>query len=374
MSYNNLQYILESLHNGSLILQFLTYSDNENYSLLSKLCRKNSKQFRWSDCSTVIKNVSLWRKCFPNAISINVSNTEVKNDDFSYLSGIKYLAMRACTNITDVAFHKKGLESLIELDISMCESLTSNSINHLVNLEKLAMIYCTQISGDAFKNLHKLKYLNMNFCNQNSIKDDDIKNLKNLRELYFCGCDQLSDSFYASNENIESLFAKDTIITGEHFDKLKNLKDLYVGSCKFLGNDIFKNMANVGIKLRSLDISLSNYNFVSDHFKYLGSLKQLVCFSNNINCNDLQFLQNIVSLNLSSCRYTGKFTKNIMSKLTKLKYFIVKKTLNQENIENDFLENSFLLKFIDVFKCNQEFVSILKNNYHNLQIIDYINF
>jgi hypothetical protein len=150
-------------------------------------------QFVGSFTDVITVSLKMWREAYPNATSANIKGrTDITDDDFQYLKGIKYLNMELCDKITDAAFvHLNGIEELI-MNFCRQHTITDAAFVNLQGIKRLDMVYCDQptITDAAFVNLSGITNLNMGYCDQRTITDAAFINLSGIRTLNMKHCYQ----------------------------------------------------------------------------------------------------------------------------------------------------------------------------------------
>lgn len=150
-------------------------------------------QFVGSFTDVITVPLKIWREAYPNAISANIKGrTDITDDDFQYLKGIKYLNMESCYTITDAGFvHLNGIEELI-MNNCRQDTITDAAFVNLQGIKSLDMMYCDQltITDAAFLNLSGITNLNMAYCDQETLTDAAFINLSGIRTLNMKHCYQ----------------------------------------------------------------------------------------------------------------------------------------------------------------------------------------
>lgn len=180
-------------HTKGAILQFFTTKDA---TVLRSVCRelKNAvAEYTWADEETLVKSrVYSWKTCFPCAVAVNVSGTDVQNEDFQHFAALHSLKMRGCLIVSDCAF--SHLRGITKLDMSWCNqtTITDAAFVHLRGIHSLNMSWCSQstITDAAFKNLRGIHTLHISACNQPTITDAAFMNLRGINTLNMSLCYQ----------------------------------------------------------------------------------------------------------------------------------------------------------------------------------------
>ena len=173
-------------HTKGAILQFFTTKDA---TVLRSVCRelKNAvAEYTWADEETLVKSrVYSWKTCFPCAVAVNVSGTDVQNEDFQHFAALHSLKMRGCLIVSDCAF--SHLRGITKLDMSWCNqtTITDAAFVHLRGIHSLNMSWCSQstITDAAFMNLRGIHTLNMSLCYQGSITGAAFAYLRGIHTL-----------------------------------------------------------------------------------------------------------------------------------------------------------------------------------------------
>jgi len=153
-------------------------------------------------------SLASWRKSFPWALSVNLSDYTDDTDDsgeyngyerfqwqdfhLQYLQGIPFVNISSCEYLTDTGF--RFLTGVRELLMDHTFGLTNQAFLEIAGVEKLSICGANipKITNNAFKYLgSKLKYLRMDFCNLPNITPDIFKYLTNLEYLSIYACRQL---------------------------------------------------------------------------------------------------------------------------------------------------------------------------------------
>ena len=255
--------ILSTIHNA--LFPFFSTEEACNLRLINKEFNQLVKEYPWDDANTKVKgNIKLWRTCFPNAYSINVSNRSkpLNDSDCEYFNGIKKLNISRSifndpeSNITDNGF--ENFTNLISLNMSGCDQIyiTNTAFKSLKNIKDLNICWCTQLDDIIFDDLKKLKILNISWCEQ--INDKSFDKFCKLDSLIMRWCTQetITDKAFLHLSNLNSLDimgCNQNTITDYGFINLTKLKTLDISYCdqNTITNNIFKLMRD----LTELDIS-----------------------------------------------------------------------------------------------------------------------
>ena len=233
----------------SILFQFLTTRDACHLRGVCRKLRAFVTDFQWDDRtleSRVVARlgaVALWRACFPRAIACTLyqgdliefkCNYIVEDTDLALLSGVHYLHIAGCINVTDVGIAHIGVKyGLRELHINSCDKITDDAFTHLEGINILTMSGCNQslITDNAFIHLNETCKLIMGGCTQ--ITDKAFVHLKKVRKLGIRGCPQITDNAFIHLENVEILNMNGcTQITAKGLTYLHRIKFLFIKGCE----------------------------------------------------------------------------------------------------------------------------------------------
>lgn len=174
----------------NLITKMITkyYENSKYYKTIHRMPCYTELINEISEDTVIEGSLKTWRTTYPNAIVANISNrTDLCDEDFIYLRGIRVLNMNNCnqTTITDIAFE------------------------NLYDLHTLKMKNCNQttITDNAFKNLKNIEVLNITNCNQETITDNAFNHFTHIHTLFMEGCNQktLHGFFFEKLTNLNNL-------------------------------------------------------------------------------------------------------------------------------------------------------------------------
>jgi hypothetical protein len=267
-------------------------------------------------------SIEEWRKYFPNAKNINISNNQnITDKDMIYLQGIHTLNMSGCMNITDIGMgYLRGINTL---NISDCINITDDGLKYLNSIEILDISRCNKITDKALDNLRNIKSLIMVDCI--NITGEFFKNLRNINHLNMSGCVNIT------NENLQ-------------FDKIWiNLKELNISRCPQITNIVLK------------QIALANQAYGNP-----GTRIQKLNISECIHISDMTFVtnfSNMLELNISGCPMISENQIIQLIKYTKNKIDISNcKQLTDKGLEKIFIKGASeteRCKNINISNCNQ---------------------
>jgi hypothetical protein len=182
---------------GGGILQYFDMGEANVLRLVCPEMVEAVKEFPWMDPKTRIKgSVKVWRKIFPYARAVNVSErNDIVDADFVHIRGdarvrLHTVDMRCCNRVTDAAFvHLRGIHTL---SMRFCNKVTDAAFVNLRGIHSLYMSYCDQltITDAAFVHLRGIQILFMVCCTQTTITDAAFVNLRGIHTLYIGGCTQ----------------------------------------------------------------------------------------------------------------------------------------------------------------------------------------
>jgi len=360
-----------------VLLPYFTYKEANVVSLVCKDFNTDVKDTVFVDQAPNIVFLEKFITKFPKSPVLNLSSSKLKKKgfekiyemthfkslifnhtnlrpiglDFSKLSFLTKLEAKCCFGLTDEIISK--LVNLVELDISQCEDLCTDSpvtgscFKHLSKLKKLTITNCLAIKNESFDYLSKLEELEvanahswdkkqsdfsitnesikklksikiLNLCGQkhltdetlsnfsqiedlninncNLITDDGISNLKGIKKLAIGGCSQITGSGFKSIKGIEVLYANETNLLPSNFCHLKSIKTLYIGNCQEITDDIFQHLSGI----QKLDIS-ENYNITGENFFHIKGIKSLnIANSENIKIDNILMLEGLEQIKLDS--------------------------------------------------------------------------
>lgn len=274
-SYSDTNTILSTIHDA--LFPFFSTEEACTLRLINKEFNQLVTKYPWDDINTQVKgSIRLWRICFPNAYSLNVSNRSkpLNDSDCKYFNGIRKLNISRSifddpeSNITDNGF--EYFTNVISLNMSGCDQIyiTNTAFKSLKNLKDLNISWCTQFDDIIFDDLKKLKILNISWCEQ--ITDKSFNKLLRINTLIMRWCTQET-------------------ITDKAFLHLSNLN--------------------------SLDIMGCNQNTITDYgFINLTKLKTLdisFCDQHTITNNILKLMRDLTELNISGCIQIDKIYKKM---------------------------------------------------------------
>lgn len=264
-SYSDTNTILSTIHNA--LFPFFSTEEACTLRLINKEFNQLVTKYPWDDINTQVKgSIRLWRICFPNAYSLNVSNrskplndsdckyfngirklnisrsifddpeSNITDNGFEYFTNVISLNMSGCDQIyiTNTAF--KSLKNLKDLNISWCTQFDDIIFNDLKKLKILNISWCEQITDKSFNKFSKLESLTMRWCSQETITDKAFIYLSNLYYLDICGCNQnaITDSgfLYLNNTKILDIsFCDQNTITNNFYKLIHNLIELNINGC-----------------------------------------------------------------------------------------------------------------------------------------------
>jgi len=256
-SYSDPTTILSTIHNA--LFPFFSTKDACTLRLVNKEFNQLVTEYTWDDTETQVKgSIKLWRTCFPNACSLNVSNRNkpLNDSDCKYFNGLQKLNISRSifddpeSNITDNGF--EYFTNIISLNMSGCDQIyiTNTAFKSLKNLKDLNISWCTQFDDIIFDDLKKLKILNISWCEQ--INDKSFDKLLRINTLIMRWCTQetITDKAFLHLSNLNSLDimgCNQNTITDYGFINLTKLKTLDISFCdqKTITNNIFKLMRNL---------------------------------------------------------------------------------------------------------------------------------
>lgn len=187
---------------------------------VSRTLKEEVNRSRWDDLeefgAPIWSSLAAWRKANPSAEAVNLNGrTDIPDEDFVHLRGIKKLGISNCTKLSDAAF--QYLEGIHTLYMNGCNqtTITDAAFVHLKGIHTLHMRGCNQntITDAAFANLKGIHTLNLNWCHQRTITDAAFEHLTGIHKLEMMGT------------------APDTV-TGAAFQHLRGIHEL--NAC-FLG-------------------------------------------------------------------------------------------------------------------------------------------
>ena len=200
-----------------------------------------------NDVTKIVKgSLSGWRRSFPNAKAINISDRDdLTNADFVHLKGLETVIMDWCSlaSVTNEAFENlKGIKMLSMKLSTNNQHITDAAFEHLKGIRNLNIYRCTElgITDEAFEHLKGIHTLDMSVCDQEGITDAAFVHLKGIHTLYMEYCNQagITDAAFVHLEGIHELDMMDcnqVTITDAAFFHLKGIDRLIMRDCNQLG-------------------------------------------------------------------------------------------------------------------------------------------
>ena len=258
---------------GGGILQYFNMKEANDIRLVCPEFLEAVTSFPWMDAETHINgSLEKWRKIFPYARAVNVSNrSDLVDADFVHIRGIHTLDMSSCEQetITDAAF--VNLHGIHTLDMSRCSqgTITDKAFVNLHGIHTLDMSRCSQgtITDAAFENLRGIHTLNMSHCSQKTITDAAFVHLRGIHTLNMSCCSQetITDAAFVHLRGIHTLnmsSCEQETITDAAFVHLRGIHTLDMSSCE---QETITDAAFVNLRgIHPLDMSDCSQETITD--------------------------------------------------------------------------------------------------------------
>lgn len=198
---------------------------------------------------TYPKMLKLMDKIGNRKLNLDLSETDIRDEDIVKLKGIYVVNMSKCKNITDKGLESGALTNVYYLDISFCENITHKSINRgaLENVNTLNIYGCYKITDlSMLVNIHTLTVCNykntldfsmLRGLNTLILSETMIDNMDNLCDVYnltLTRYDKTLDVSGLTNVHTLNIYYCKTIVG---LNKLVNLSVLEMYKCEQL-NDL----------------------------------------------------------------------------------------------------------------------------------------
>ncbi|XP_031255283.1 disease resistance protein RPP2B-like [Pistacia vera] len=255
-------------------------------------------------------------------LSLNETAIEELPLSVELLSGLVYLKLERCKNLSSLPSTINGLKSLSTLSLSYCSRLVSlpSTIDGLKSLQFLVLSHCFELVSlpNTINGLESLYILNLSDCSKlESLPDtlgqietlrilrlhktairqvSSLFSMKNLSELEFWGCKgSPSKSFFKKSSNPM------TLILPSSPSNLCYLTKLDLSDCNLGEGAITSDLLGSFISLMVLDLSQNNFVSLPGSINRLSNLRVL-----GLNyCARLQILPKLPSdvrkLKVNSC-------------------------------------------------------------------------
>ena len=243
------------MEHGLLLLQWFTTVETAPLRLTCRAFCDGVAKYPWCDWSRAVRDVVLWRRCFPAARGCAVAPACQLTDATVELvfgrepeggnvarCGMTALSLPCQRLLTDQAF---------------CQ-FTELEVLHLLHARHLSL------SGAALAQLERIQSLDLSWTN--ALDREDVGDVwladatlarvgRNLRRLSLTSCWQLTDAALAhlAHCRLEFLDVSHTWLTGAGFLHLKNVEqlELRANHCRRLGDAAFEHLVGVD----ALDVS-----------------------------------------------------------------------------------------------------------------------
>lgn len=207
---------------------FVTYGNAQSFPEIT--FKKNLSEKDWK----FLKNQ-------PSAFSLNLSETDICDEDLNKLKELKWLrslALSQCPHITSTGIiYLSELQNLEALDLSSTDVCDNDlkQLKDLTCLKFLTVCNCSQITNTGIIHISEfqnLEVLDLSICGQ--ITDSGLaplKKLTKLQQLYLTGCRKITRSSIDTVSEIKTLkmlflVVFETNFTTEDFEKIQALPDL----------------------------------------------------------------------------------------------------------------------------------------------------
>ncbi|PRQ36060.1 putative leucine-rich repeat domain, L domain-containing protein [Rosa chinensis] len=313
-------------------------------------------------------------------LSLSGSDIRELDESIENLSGLEYLDLTHCKNLTTLPCSIYGLHNLKTLHARGCSKLATFP-KIPVKMDSLRELY---LSGsdikeldESIENLIRLEYLDLTDCKNLTTLPCSIYGLHNLKTLHARGCSKLAtfpkipvkmDSLrelYLSGSDIRELDESIKNVIGLEYLDLTDCKNLTTLPCSIYGLHNLKTLhtrgcsklttfLNIPVKmdsLRELSLSGSDIKELDESVENLIGLEELDLW----NCENLTTLpyniyelHNLETLHARGCSKLATFPK-ISVKMDSLRRLSLKGSDIRELDES--IENLIGLEYLDLTDC-----------------------
>ena len=222
------------------ICKHLKFREFIKLEQLSKFHKDIIRNHKWFHVFVRLNDETLHVLKMYKFMRLNLSKTNVTNEDIKMLKYCRVIMLNICTNITDEGVKElkkcrsvclantnitdesvKELKNCHALNLSKCKNITDESVKELKNCHALNLSRCKNITDESVKELKNVRRLNLAHTN---ITNEGIKELKNWSRLNLDGCDNITNvDIIKSNERCQRSYlylGKQNKITEECKKKL----------------------------------------------------------------------------------------------------------------------------------------------------------